>query len=491
MPPGSSAAEEDTRMLLDYQDSEAKRDVDMPPLGLDRDAGVYMAVLTACFGGIRIHRSQGEGPMLHPIVLLVLCLPLFVVQLSTILALRLDLDLESCVREPRDGDTCIDHAHWDVNPAGAELATQLKCLMVLVMQLTQFHEMMRTARVAVFVANPVTWLEVKHPTAEDWTSHSLLLSFPKAHVLFKPYLMAPLPLLALGIRFFIGYYVCVDSMSLILASTSVKDAIFNSLAMTFIVELNKIYMAAATDVIHLQFLEKVLEIDPDCWMTADSFEFTRKKELEISFPRFQSELVKRFKFLRRGHGAKDTEQILSGLIVGLIYFRQLLVLLHAYDTNVIPVARDICTTWRYDHGLARVFKKTSRFISWVLGNIVLIDASSATEHVATDVLDGKCEPSEKYYRMMNSDISNLIKKNPVIFSISLVGLVLFLIMPLIDSKVNKCFNGGAKDEAEPKFSRKRSQGPKLEEIDGEISKLKDRIAEMERTIKPLHRGSAR
>ena len=387
------------------------------------DAGAYVAVLAAALGRVSLTVERraggkdgtGKGVKIHPFFMWLIAIPLFLVQISCVFSLRFDLDVLKRV----------DDNAADQSPALLELTRTLKLLMVLILQVTQFSEIAQTLRFLVFVLNPLTWVEVAHPTRDQWLSSG---SQEWQKIFFHPAFLVPWPILALFMKFIIGYLVCVDSVSLIMSADHVTDAIFNSLALTFIIDLNRAWKLVTSIVFHLKLdddsllhtpWEQVLEdATPE---TADRKVWNRraqwigscvcgvlggaigqqifwmyKKNIMVWAPGGLASLLvcsvggynwikvtsfdsrqflesrfgehDLFFWLRRGIGAKTIEGIIAGCLLILIYMQQSMVVLFAHKTNVLPVARDVCTQYRWLHAeaeglqvpamLFRLFEKT-------------------------------------------------------------------------------------------------------------------------------------
>lgn len=73
---------------------------------------------------------------------------------------------------------------------------------------------------------------MQRPKREDWDFCECV------KCIFSTPLLMPWPFLALMMNVLVNYVVCVDSVSIILSAPSAKDAIFDSLAITFVIELS-------------------------------------------------------------------------------------------------------------------------------------------------------------------------------------------------------------------------------------------------------------
>lgn len=189
------------------------------------EPNIYVAVLAAAFGGLRISVAKGEpDAKVLPVFVWFLTIPVFLAQVSALLYLRTDMDFSATVA---NGD--------DI----AFLAIEL--LMIVIVYVTNFKVLLVSLQHLVFILNPLTWAEVER---ED------ILNFggPGFATLIDATCVVPWPFVSLSMNIFVNYMVCTDSVSLILSSETPKDAIFNSLAITFIVELDDLWWAVCEHV---------------------------------------------------------------------------------------------------------------------------------------------------------------------------------------------------------------------------------------------------
>jgi len=116
--------------------------------------GMYTSVLLAAFGRITIELGPKEHHKckVHPFFLLILCVPLFVMQLSAILALRVDMNWQMRVGQL----------------SNSNILAPLKLLMIFIVQLLSFKYLTNSLRLIVFVMNPITWVEIKRPRKTEW-----------------------------------------------------------------------------------------------------------------------------------------------------------------------------------------------------------------------------------------------------------------------------------------------------------------------------------
>jgi len=438
------------------------------------EPGVYLAVFISAFGGVSVNGSLIGSPVssrMHPFLMTLLAIPIFIVQISAILALRFDLDITSCVRQPNEGDSCtLDYGGnatntstaelWAEHATSAELTQHLKLLMVLILQLTQFNELVTTVRYMALMLNPISWLDIYRPPVSEWLDKATLRKMPWLKCCFHPAFMMPWPFIALVMRFCVGYLVCVDSMSLILSSTKVKDTIFNSLAMTFIVELNRIYLNVCKDVFHLEVDEDPLRVNSTTWTKPEDaghpakhpHKLTTEAKEAIFCPALLETLVGYCPFLRWGYGAKTCETVATAILMFIVYMQQLFVLIFAYATNTLPVARDVCTMWRMMHASNFYFRTTGRIIAMAMKHFMLADVEQPTDYLEEVALHRQCEARDDYYRMLVSDRLRLIGKHPLMIIAGMLGIFSLLMGPQmamdIQTRIFAFSRGGNDDDEE-------------------------------------------
>jgi len=313
---------------------------DQPAVNLPLDtAGIYSAVLVATFGGVQLAGGQGREPFVHPIFLLLLCVPIFVMQAFAILCLRNDLDIDVKVYDPQS-----EHSN---------MVLTLKLVMVVIVYLANFKKLMQALSHIMFILNPVTWVEVEHPAPDQWAggcgARSILRLWSYSHTLW----MAPLLAGLMGLL--VNYLVCVDSVSIILSAGSARDAIFDGLAIVFIEELSGVWWEFCVQTFALNTSETIFKLRPadgDTWTLDGRIAEARRSQLGclsiapccvwLTTPRCCGALGS---FLRVGYGAIRLERGLALLVLFGLYCRQLFVVLHAVDTLVLPAARDLCTEY--------------------------------------------------------------------------------------------------------------------------------------------------
>eukprot|EP00429_Kryptoperidinium_foliaceum_P006243 CAMPEP_0176024106 /NCGR_PEP_ID=MMETSP0120_2-20121206/11774_1 /TAXON_ID=160619 /ORGANISM="Kryptoperidinium foliaceum, Strain CCMP 1326" /LENGTH=508 /DNA_ID=CAMNT_0017357281 /DNA_START=51 /DNA_END=1577 /DNA_ORIENTATION=+ len=389
----------------------------VPEVDLGEAPGIYTAVMVAAFGGlsVRLGRS-GEHAKLHPIWPLLLCLPVFAVQVSSVLILRSGLPTGAQPYKPGDGHS--------------EALLKLKLALVIIVFLTNFKVLLNSAAHLVFCVNPITWVEVDHFQMKDGkVMHHLPNSVRRWFSLPST---VPCALVSIVMRFVSAYIVCVDSVSIILSSATAQDAIFNSLGISFITELERVWWEFCKHSFRLSPLREheFKLIDEPVW-TAGGQLLTEGKT-ELAFPCAIQCLVRmttwkcvgmQTSFLRVGFGSRRIQQIMSLLLLFAIYTRQLLVVLYAIDTNVLPAARDLCEELK----LSQADGSTVLGRLWDLfGWLMLSNMDDELAYVAHHGdLQSRCDDGE-LARMKLSNIRPLAVKHwweIVVFQAIMVGVL--------------------------------------------------------------------
>eukprot|EP00746_Dinoflagellata_sp_MGD_P021130 gnl/MRDRNA2_/MRDRNA2_149305_c0_seq1.p1 gnl/MRDRNA2_/MRDRNA2_149305_c0~~gnl/MRDRNA2_/MRDRNA2_149305_c0_seq1.p1 ORF type:complete len:451 (-),score=63.11 gnl/MRDRNA2_/MRDRNA2_149305_c0_seq1:30-1382(-) len=382
-----------SHMLGDFENSSA--DVQFKE-------DVFHSVVVAAFGGVKLNLERTESMLVHPSFMFVFCMGLFCIQMSIITFLRLDMDLTDEFIKYEEGH------HWHVH---GNLIVMSKLMMMLVVQLLLFEDMRGVFQLLAFVLNPTSWSDIQRPDPDEMHLKSAVA------LVWTPWCLAPFAIGALIMKVTVAYFVCVDSVSIILATESVRDAIFESLAMVFVVELSTVWWEVFSAAFHLEsFMEYEFKV------ASDEFRLKQYEKSWIKIPEY-------FKFLHRGHGARKLEVVVTYLFIFWIYDRQLHVVVFALHTNILPVARDVCTLWRYQTGKVEFLHRIAAVVRWGMRYILVYDPEE-------DIMD-RCDPDkggycdEKYERMRNSDLQELWIKYPGLMWGGTIGIWLFFILPQI------------------------------------------------------------
>eukprot|EP00403_Amphidinium_massartii_P036418 CAMPEP_0178448930 /NCGR_PEP_ID=MMETSP0689_2-20121128/42259_1 /TAXON_ID=160604 /ORGANISM="Amphidinium massartii, Strain CS-259" /LENGTH=705 /DNA_ID=CAMNT_0020074173 /DNA_START=135 /DNA_END=2253 /DNA_ORIENTATION=- len=400
-------------MAPEYDEDEDECEND-DTLEMEVDTGIYTAVVLAAFTGVFARGFDGAGSWtsVHPLVILALCMPLFISQMSAMLALRLGMKLSQDIR---------DMGH----PGNQQNLVILKVMMTLCLQMMTFSYLMRTLKLLVFVLNPLTWIDVLH-----YRSQYSQVSFPWQSGWFRrcmfclchPVVLSICSTLACMMRFVVGYMVHIDSVSIILAAEDVRGAIFDSMAVTFITELQVFYWETCQYVFRIQTTRGFrFMVNHSAW--TDGGDLTESERERLVFPGCVRFLGRWWPFLRLGRGVSSFQSAIIYLLLFLLYARQILVVAFALQTRKLPVARDVCTTWKWlNHGEARLNPAAIAFRA-----ILYVSPLDLQQQTADLVHNSTmCDPNGEFNAMAMKDIEHMVVAHPggILGGVALVCVLL-------------------------------------------------------------------
>lgn len=324
--------------------------------------------------------------------------------MSALMFLRLDMDLHKTVHLHHE----VGYENWVLR--GNTLLT-MQLLFVFVVQANLFNELIGSLRLLLFVLNPSTWTDIRRP---DPAVMRGLVRF-----LYYPTFVAPLPVLAMMFKCVIGYQVCVDSISIILACDSERDVIYDCLVIAFISDLDEVFWNVCSVIFHFDDFQG---FD----LKTASHEFVKRCRAEVKWRPLHTWL----KCLRRAEGGRKWASFLSFAIVFVFYCRQLTVMLFALDTNVLPMSRDVCTLWRWDRGKT----EDLQWLAWLVGMLENYFLVMNTHDRLRD-FDEVCSSSE-YDRMRWRDVVRMFHEYTDVCIIGSLSLVTIFITPQLIHFVN-------------------------------------------------------
>jgi len=315
----------------------------------------YDAVVVAAFGGVLVALpSDPDGTQqsvrLHPFFIFLFCLVLFVVQLSCLSCLIMDMSLDNFWNE-QDGSSDTSWEGFDHSPV-RQMKLMVKSLMIAVLQMIVLKELLGSMRPFCLLMNPVTWAELKRPSTSGTPSKPLGWS----SWMFHSWICCPICLAAQLMQFGVAYYVLSVSMSVIIIATDVKEVIFNGLVVTFLMDLDEFAWFAMSAVFHLDqetydnfHFEIVQELVADKEEAHKAARVDKERKAAQTDLLFGLTFTKGWKFwFYHGKGGKATilENNLIFSTLTFIYVRQLCMYVQAIHTGILPVARDICSLYR-------------------------------------------------------------------------------------------------------------------------------------------------
>lgn len=176
------------------------------------------------------------------------------------------------------------------------------------------------------------------------TFHRSQIHYPMA---FAPVALTPWPVLAQLLKLAILYQVCVDSISIVFSCDTAKDAVFNGLALKFVVELDKTLW---NTVAHLDRLEDFSS--SPFYSRSDRVTEKTASLLSVHW------LLKLCKYL--------LGSLLTFVCLASMYLRQVAIVLHALETDTLPVSRDICTLWRWKEHKDQYMHVCATVYRWII-----------------------------------------------------------------------------------------------------------------------------
>mmetsp|Transcript_44626 Transcript_44626/g.123674 ORF Transcript_44626/g.123674 Transcript_44626/m.123674 type:complete len:412 (-) Transcript_44626:305-1540(-) len=255
---------------------------------------IYDAVLISAFGGVLWSQDKEHAPRYaHPVMIFTFALLVYSIQSAIVLFLRLDLDFTAQVTN--DG------------------ILALKMLLVVVVQLSFYNRIYGSCRTLFFSLNPFTWNDIVRPDGGTW----------------RRVFVAPVSCVALICRFLILDKVAEVSTSIILADASVKESVFDCLAIEFISFLDEIAW-------------KFLNITFDMYFD-EKFRFWLKRDAQREKGKW------RCPCLRSSTGGRRTEVLTGALFLCCFYGASFIDVVNALDTSILPAARELCSNWRWLH----------------------------------------------------------------------------------------------------------------------------------------------
>ncbi|CAJ1340800.1 unnamed protein product [Effrenium voratum] len=403
---------------------------------------MYDAVTVAAFGGVVLELPKGSIRV-HPIWLVCLCIPLYAAQQASLLYLRLGQDLDSPVHgQGVDAELII-------------ILPFAKVLMIYVLALMLFPELLGALRLMMFLANPTTWTDIKRVNP----AHHERLAF-----MWYRGVLLPLAFLAETLKFTVGYIVLVDSVSVVLVCDTVQDTLFNSLALTFLADLDNKLWEIAKSVFHLKYSEPVgFQLKP----VKERREAAEQACISISED----------SWLHRHQGAAAIEASITSIIFMGCYCRQFLVTQYSLQTDTLPVARDMCTLWELtesDSWYAMLGRTVLRSVS------MYVHPNGMLNRVCNPDLGGYCSPL--YRRIQLSDMMDLISKHPSTTVANMVTFGLILLIPQFlqmsvalnacgGGNLGSCFRLEYDHEEDEPFAKQRE----VEELREEVRLLKEQL----------------
>ena len=138
--------------------------------------------MVAAFGGVCMDLPRGRIRV-HPLALLLLCIPLFVTQSATLIYLRLSQDLDKPISGDVESQTILPFA---------------KILMIYMLALMLYPELLVSCRLILFLVNPTTWTDIERVDPDDPEETNCL------GWCWNIVFIAPISLMSEMLKFYIG-----------------------------------------------------------------------------------------------------------------------------------------------------------------------------------------------------------------------------------------------------------------------------------------------
>uniref|UniRef100_A0A7S1A025 Uncharacterized protein n=1 Tax=Noctiluca scintillans TaxID=2966 RepID=A0A7S1A025_NOCSC len=379
------------------------------------DEDLYCAVVVAAFTNYSARVGSSGRIRVHPLVFLFFACLLFCCQFFMILFLTFDME--------------VGQEIWTGHAWKLDSLLLMKFVMILILQVVLFQEIISVLGVLVFLLNPTTWTDVSNNDrrgqasreAQGWngTLKKLVsLAFGRPVVL-------PCAVIAAVLKLIIGYLVSTLSLSIILQTESAKEAIFDSLTITFITELDSYALYMLSTIYSIDRFDQIEHFEDMEVKAGDPRHVVQRRHQLFGGPETTRFLLWRHavKYLTRSHYGRHVEKVVVLLLTSTIYLRQLLMVLYSLDTNVLPTTRDTCTAWRWKSHKDKELHNSA----------YLFRALHLSDHPALDREIAHLCTHPRYDRMRASDMYDTILAYPLVCSIFFTFVVIIFLAPTITS----------------------------------------------------------
>mmetsp|Transcript_110557 Transcript_110557/g.276890 ORF Transcript_110557/g.276890 Transcript_110557/m.276890 type:complete len:409 (-) Transcript_110557:41-1267(-) len=368
------SSQESERVPLTSAPAEVPDVVEVRFINFDDD--IYDATVVAAFGGVRLDLATDTYMILHPAFLFLACLALTSIQLALIVGVALEVDQAAYFTVHQEA---IDRLNTSF-----DMERGTKFALMAVLQSMIFSELFEAVRMVWFSLSPGTWR--RRPELKDTTHLLGRCGFQ------RNWTLVPFALFASASKGLVAYLVSATSISIIFTCGTVTEAIFNSLALTFVMELDNKVWSILTSTSDFKIC------DPDSKAADVEFKFMRKKMKAPCLRSFDEAYVRR------------------GLVnLSILYFLidQLVVTLYTLSSGWLPTTRLMCGGWYYARG-GNNLAQTNLGEGW---------GASALKSALEICQDKDYEPS--YWRKYRE----VMKDHPKCWWSVSIAIILFLMVP--------------------------------------------------------------
>jgi hypothetical protein len=271
---------------------------------LKLDDDIHNGVLTASFNGVDMSLQNGlESVKVHPLFVWIASSFLLIIQFLLVLSVMLEVDQVSFL---------TGHHHENNTKTTLKFERFIKMILVMIVQVNLLKELRQSLDTLLWILSPETWrrrLDYNHPSKFKVFFENRWMRLPFAVISF----------LAIFGKLGVAYLISQTSISVIFASLTLTEAIFNSLALTFIIDLD-------------EFFWSVLELNFNMSFTDNfSFRLSGKKA--------------RKQYRTKGCSALRTRRAAVTIMLSLFYSRQVVSVLITVERKVLPSTLQLCDMW--------------------------------------------------------------------------------------------------------------------------------------------------
>jgi hypothetical protein len=299
-----------------------------------------------------------------------------------------------------------------------------------------FDYIMHTMRKILFLLNPAAWVEVHTDKIDEWDEDSFQLKadstkFRKTiHMVYtSKIIIFPPAIISLLMRLVITWLVILDSISIILTSESVLDTVWDCLAIGFLLELNLFWWQILHTVFHIEPLDATsftISYNKGVWATpsarfSDLSTLGRAKTLCPC----AVNLLSRCCPCRDGHGGRRAESLIVSVVAYGLALRQVFTVIRALETNIAPMARDVCFNYRAAGNRSFIGK----FWAWFIQKVIFVNGDKLAKFIV-DRKGWDCY-SEKYAQTASQDMISSFEHQPWKVGGIAVGLFIFFFLPTL------------------------------------------------------------
>mmetsp|Transcript_15210 Transcript_15210/g.32795 ORF Transcript_15210/g.32795 Transcript_15210/m.32795 type:complete len:547 (+) Transcript_15210:63-1703(+) len=411
---------------------------------LEPACDVYDAVAVASFNGVQMSLGKSQSgselmQVIHPIFLWFCAFILFLCQMRFILAVIIEVNQKAFMSE-HDKET----AHiWEFTP-------QTKLALITVVQIMVNAELSQSAQSFAFFLNPGTWRTIIGPSdltrmleelnQRDGMSENSPRHGPIQRAVNSKVILAPLIVSAATAKLIIAYYTSVSSISIIYTSDTLTEAIFNSLALTFIKDLDEAVWGLLVTNFRMKYVDSRATMDTEDDVEG-SFKFSMRP-LTPEQSKFPSRIVHKGMFRR----------LLVCALLWHLYENQMFMSVDVLRTGWLPSSRQVCWLWRHS-------VREEENNHWLLRRFVeacIWGAGDRLKALADPDLGGYCDGSESEYFLSFSQKAEILQGYPASIWSGIIVILAMVVIPPFTQIILEEWNERKDKDAGDRQKRKSS-----------------------------------